>query len=91
MDDYKIMDSFDDYDPEKEGLPKKTKLIIIIVASLVFGLSAFLVSYVFLGDKNEEEAPKKSMPKRLGKKTEEAPAEAPAEETAAEETTEKED
>lgn len=41
--------------------------------------------------KNEEEAPKKSMPKRLGKKTEEAPAEAPAEETAAEETTEKED
>ena len=41
--------------------------------------------------KTEEEAPKKSMPKRLGKKTEEAPAEAPVEETAAEETTEKED
>ena len=57
MDDYKIMDSFDDYDPEKEGLPKKTKLIIIIVASLFFGLSAFLVSYIFLGDKNEEEVP----------------------------------
>ena len=34
--------------------------------------------------KTEEEAPKKSMPKRLGKKTEEAPAEAPVEETAAE-------